>query len=442
MIIPAIIAFLIFLVFITFALVSFSENEIRAFKRGIFLAFILPLPFLCLYLIEIPLVGTYILVAQLLTSALVLFLPLKKKVKYFKQTPHRIDERNTIFSRKLLKKDSQRFNEYYSKNANFIHSDETFRSKPGLLSPKASKFHSLTFAAANASFFTVSQLHESCEGLMKNRLTSISDVKLTSFIKNQARMMRAVDCGITELKKYHLYTYKGREFNYGEKVINNHRYAIAFLVEMNKEMVDSSPKGATVMESAMQYLNSGVIAVQTAEFLRSLGYNAKAHIDGNYELVCPLVARDAGLGEIGRMGLLISKKYGPRVRISVVTTDAPLIENDSYKDESVIDFCRHCKKCAAVCPSQAIPYSDEKEIEGITRWQINSEACYTYWCTVGTDCARCISVCPYSHPNNFLHRISKYFIKTNFIFRKLAVFLDDFFYGKRPKSKPMPNWVQ
>ena len=79
------------------------------------------------------------------------------------------------------------------------------------------------------------------------------------------------------------------------------------------------------MESARRYLDSGAIAVQLALFLKGIGYRARAHIDGNYRVVCPLVARDAGLGEIGRMGILMTPALGPRVRIAVVTTDFPLV---------------------------------------------------------------------------------------------------------------------
>ena len=83
---------------------------------------------------------------------------------------------------------------------------------------------------------------------------------------------------------------------------------------MDKEMVDTAPLGPTAMESAQQYVDSGIVALQLAQFIRRLGYSARAHIDGNYRVVCPLVARDAGLGELGRMGLLMTPDLGPRVQ--------------------------------------------------------------------------------------------------------------------------------
>lgn len=100
-----------------------------------------------------------------------------------------------------------------------------------------------------------------------------------------------------------------------------------------------------------------------ATFIRNLGYEARAHIDGNYEVVCPLVARDAGLGELGRMGLLMTPRLGPRVRISVVTTNLPLVTDEPLNDYSVTDFCTICKKCADACPSQAISFAPQEEID-------------------------------------------------------------------------------
>ena len=133
---------------------------------------------------------------------------------------------------------------------------------------------------------------------------------------------------------------------------------------------------------------SSLVSAGPSRFLYSL-------TDGNYRVIAPLVARDAGLGELGRMGLLMTPELGPRVRLGVVTTDLPLVADQAVRDPSVIDFCTNCKKCAEVCPSRAISFGDKEEVDGVLRWQIDSEACFTFWCKVGTDCARCMSVCPY-----------------------------------------------
>jgi reductive dehalogenase len=247
--------------------------------------------------------------------------------------------------------------------------------------------------------------------------------------------------GITELRDYHLYSHLGRNEPYGQPVDLNHSYAIALTVEMDKHMIDRAPYGPIVMESAQQYLVSGAIAVQIAEFIHALGYPARAHIDGNYRVVCPLVARDAGLGEIGRIGLLMTPELGPRVRLAVVTTDLPLISDERSRDHSVMDFCTKCQKCALVCPSRAISFDDRTEIDGVQRWQIDSEACFTYWCSVGTDCGRCVRACPYSHPNNALHNLVRLGVRSSPLFRTIAAKMDDLFYGRIPAPFALPGWM-
>jgi reductive dehalogenase len=372
---------------------------------------------------------------------LFLFLPLKNKFRLGSDIPKiQFDERDIMFSRNELRHDKTLFNEYYERNPQLKPLDDEFRKKPGLLSPKSSKYDPLSFSAANANFETVKLLKNGIDGVVNNSTLKIDTNKTQNFIINWAKKLGAHNVGITELKDYHFYHTKGRGETYNEKVENKHKYAIAFTVEMNKEMMDTAPDGPTVMESAQQYLSSGVMAIQIANFIRSLGYDAKAHIDGNYDVVCPLVARDAGLGEIGRMGLLMTPKLGPRVRIATISTDFPFTIKKIKKDISTIHFCEICKKCADNCPSKSIAFDSRSNTDNGLRWQINSEACFTYWSITGTDCGKCIRVCPFSHPNNLLHNFIRFGIKNNFLFRHLALKLDDFYYGRKPKSYKL-NWI-
>jgi ferredoxin len=52
-----------------------------------------------------------------------------------------------------------------------------------------------------------------------------------------------------------------------------------------------------------------------------------------------------------------------------------------------------------------------KDEDGVMRWKINHEACFNYWNITGTDCGKCIQVCPFSHPNNLMHNIVRKGIK-------------------------------
>ena len=133
------------------------------------------------------------------------------------------------------------------------------------------------------------------------------------------------------------------------------------------------------------------------------------------------------------MGLLMTPELGPRVRLGVVTTDLPLVPDGRSDDTSVLDFCRICKKCAETCPSKSIPWGDREEIDGALRWRIDSDSCFRYWNTIGTDCGRCMSVCPYSHPDNAAHNLVRWAIDRSGAARRAALWLDDLFYGRRPR---------
>ena len=177
------------------------------------------------------------------------------------------------------------------------------------------------------------------------------------------------------------------------------------------------------------------ISIILANYIRSLGYPARAHIAGsNYQAILPPLAYLAGLGELGRLGILVTPEYGPRVRLGLVTTDLPLIP-DKPKIFGVQNFCKKCLKCAINCPAQAIEYGEKKEVRGVEKWLLQAEKCYQFWKKIGTDCAICIRVCPYSRPNNFFHNIIREGIKISPFLRLISMKADFLFYGKKMAKK-------
>jgi epoxyqueuosine reductase QueG len=97
-------------------------------------------------------------------------------------------------------------------------------------------------------------------------------------------------------------------------------------------------------------------------------------------------AAAAGLGIIGWNGLVLTPKYGPRVRLAAVATDASLTATAVLEME---DPCVKCGgACSRVCPSGAIAMPKDGE-----RYSVDRHRCSTYLTAVGT-CAECIRVCP------------------------------------------------
>jgi epoxyqueuosine reductase QueG len=101
-----------------------------------------------------------------------------------------------------------------------------------------------------------------------------------------------------------------------------------------------------------------------------------------------LAGKYAGLGTIGFNHTLLTKDYGPRVRIVSVLTEAE-IEPDAVQEKNL---CIHCGMCARCCPTDAffdigkpVAYMDKYKC---ARYHQKLREHYCYPCGV------CIKVCP------------------------------------------------
>jgi hypothetical protein len=291
----------LFLFFVYAAVVSFRERELVAVKRFLTVAFLLSLPFFATAFV--PFAGKvivfFLLMAGFLAGILFFLIPNGRNHSYHQEKPvGRIDERDTMFSRYELVPETENFEDYYKRRPGKKALDDRFRRNKGLLQKGTTQYNPFYFASADASFETIAALRGFVEGTVAEEKTPVEAGHISRYIKNWSKKLGAVDCGITKLQDYHIYSTGGRGERYGRKFIKHHSFAIAFTVEMCHEMIQTAPAGTMVMESGQQYLESGRIALQVAQFIRNLGYEARAHIDGNYEVVCPLVARDAGLAKL------------------------------------------------------------------------------------------------------------------------------------------------
>lgn len=108
-----------------------------------------------------------------------------------------------------------------------------------------------------------------------------------------------------------------------------------------------------------------------------------------------MAATSAGLGWIGKNGLLISTDYGPRLSLVTVLTDAPL-EPDAPMEHSL---CGDCMLCMTYCPSQAITGAEWSRSSPFVEL-VRLSACRSHKeakrATDGKpNCGLCINICPY-----------------------------------------------
>jgi ferredoxin len=353
------------------------------------------------------------------------------------------DERDVIYVRQKLVPGTESYEEYYREHPEHKTADDEFRKLPGLLNPTAPLADDFIFRSVRGSLNTIySMLAERDKEAVSTARLECDPQKMSESIKMWCLHFGALSAGICCLEDYHKYSHHGYYSLRGVPVILNHPYAVVFSVEMDFRVTMSAPLAPIWLETARQYEKSADIATQLSIMIRRMGWSAKPHYFDNYDVIAPLVARDAGLGQIGRMGILMTPKAGPRVRLAAVTTDLPLQPDNRQQDQALLDFCAQCGKCARCCPARAIPEGFPEERPDGFYWRINHEACYTFWARTGNPCGRCMAVCPLSHPRNLMALIPLELFRRSRLYQKTALLWDDFHYGSIPKPWPFPEWMR
>ena len=101
-------------------------------------------------------------------------------------------------------------------------------------------------------------------------------------------------------------------------------------------------------------------------------------------------AADCGMGYIGKSNVLVTEKYGPRINMTYLMTDAPLVTTI----KEVPSRCGRCTACQRVCMSGAILgdyYFHQRQCEAVINVKPNMDY---YSDFVKQDCDRCLRVCP------------------------------------------------
>jgi reductive dehalogenase len=160
------------------------------------------------------------------------------------------------------------------------------------------------------------------------------------------------------------------------------------------------------------YYFCGSVACIIAQYIRNLGYRARAHHNNNYQLCVTPVLIASGMGELSRVGDCVLHPYlGFNYKAAVITTDMPLMP-DKPIDFGVQSFCKVCKKCAEECPSRAVSMADEQEeYNGYMKYKLEYKTCTLFRRTQpeGYGCGRCAVVCPWSSKEpSWFHSVASY----------------------------------
>ena len=183
------------------------------------------------------------------------------------------------------------------------------------------------------------------------------------------------------------------------------RYALSIGVKLSDAVlktIENAPSFVYFQHYRIANTLLDSIAFRLARFLEEKGYlampiAASQSLGKNnpYQGVLPhkTAAVKAGLGFVGKSGLFLSEKYGSKVRLATVLTDAPL-----QSELPVIENgCGNCELCKNACPAGAI-YGQLPTTNGERNF--DAEKCSRYMkehfqdVGRGSVCGVCIKVCP------------------------------------------------
>ncbi|MGQ9720811.1 MAG: reductive dehalogenase [Candidatus Jordarchaeum sp.] len=242
--------------------------------------------------------------------------------------------------------------------------------------------------------------------------------KMSTMVKKAAKTYGADLVGICELDHKWVYSHHWvRPDNAHKKIVfknvpepdetseefiipSDVNHAVVMAIEMDIDLLHISPSPLCEVTTGLGYSKMVFLSASLAEFIRGLGYTA-IPCANDTALSIPL-AVSAGLGQLGRSGLLITPEFGPAVRICKVLTNIPL-KNDTPIDFGVTEYCQNCRRCAEICPTEAISFGERTKEPtsisnnpGVLKWPINPEKCLASWRKNGFSCSNCIAVCPFN----------------------------------------------
>ncbi|HEX9170455.1 MAG TPA: 4Fe-4S dicluster domain-containing protein [Roseiarcus sp.] len=210
---------------------------------------------------------------------------------------------------------------------------------------------------------------------------------LTEAAKRAAADCGADDVGVTQMRAD--YVFEGDD-------PPNYPWMIVIAVEQDYEAMSQAPSMGALVEITRQYGRGIRTAKGLANWLRRRGYDAFPYggpMAGSFVLIPPAI--EAGLGELGKHGSMIHRKFGSNFRLACVLTDAPL-RADASAPFGADDFCLHCRVCSDACPPAAI-LSEKTMVRGERRWYVDFDRCLPYF-NEAMSCAICLAVCPFSRP--------------------------------------------
>ncbi len=209
------------------------------------------------------------------------------------------------------------------------------------------------------------------------------DLDVTEAIKTKARELGFGEVGITKLDLRYIFKYK--------KSWAKFPHAICLAWEQDYEPTQTAPSIEAEGPHFGVYRTMGAVALDMADYIRSLGYHAQVHSpNDNSGAYIPMFV-EAGLGQLGANGQLLSPHFGSRARLMLISTEAK-VTYDQPVDYGMHSFCNICQICVNRCPGRAL-MRDKVMWRGVEKNKLIYKRCRPVMAQY-EGCAVCMKVCP------------------------------------------------
>jgi len=206
---------------------------------------------------------------------------------------------------------------------------------------------------------------------------------LTETIRQKARDMGFAEVGFTYLNRDYIYKSKKRWVRFD--------HVMCLAMEQEYEPTQDIPSMAAEHTHFGTYRTEGAVALELADWIRSLGYHAQIHSpNDNSGAYIPMFVQ-AGLGQLGANGQLLSPHFGSRARIMMISTDAPVVYDEPI-DYGIHKFCQVCQVCVQRCPARAL-MKEKIWYRGVEKNKLIYKRCRPVMARY-LGCGICMKVCP------------------------------------------------
>jgi ferredoxin len=208
---------------------------------------------------------------------------------------------------------------------------------------------------------------------------------VTEKIRQKARELGYGEVGFTRFDRH--YVYQSRKSMLKPGLPN----AICLALEQEYIPTQTIPSLDAEAVHGGTYELQGPLTMELTDYIRSLGY--RAQVSGpslHYGPMIPMFV-EAGLGQLGANGQLLSPHFGSRARLQIILTDAE-VSYDQPIDYGIHQFCQVCQVCVNRCPGRAL-MPEKVWYRGVEKNKLVFKRCRPVMANY-LGCGVCIKVCP------------------------------------------------